>query len=75
MYNNSLTMRKWEQSFIQASGGITDSGYIAAMQRTIVENGRCLVLFGGRSNFQRTLLSAYEEKHNSTCVYKVCYKD
>ena len=75
VYDYSLTLQKWEQSFIQASGGITDSGYIAAMQRTVVENGRCLVLFGGWSNFQRTLLSAYQEKHNNTCVYKVCYKD
>ena len=75
IYNSSLTQQKWEQSFIQASGGITDSGYIAAMQRTIVENGQCLVLFGGRSNFQRTLLSAYKEMHKNTCIYKVCYKE
>ena len=75
IYNNSLTMQKWEQSFIQATNGITDSGYIAAMQRTIVENGRCLVLFGGRSNFQRTLLLTYKEMHsNETCIYEVCYQ-
>ena len=75
MYNNSLTMQKWEQSFIQASNGTTDSGYIAAMQRTIVENSQCLILFGGASNFQRTLLSAYKEKHiNARCIYEVCYK-
>ena len=75
MYSNTLTMWKWEQSFIQASGGITDSGYVAAMQRTIVENGRCLVLFGGRSNFQRSLLLTYKEKHaNEACIKEVCYE-
>ena len=75
MYNNSLTMWKWEQSFIQASGGITDSGYVAAMQRTIVENGQCLILFGGRSNFQRSLLLTYKEKHaNESCIKEVCYE-
>ena len=75
IYNNRLTMWKWEQSFIQATNGITDSGYIAAMQRTIVENGQCLILFGGRSNFQRTLLLTYKEKHgNKTCIYEVCYE-
>ena len=75
IYNNSLTMWKWEQSFIQATNGITDTGYIAAMQRTIVENGQCLVLFGGRSNFQRTLLLTYKEKNaNKTCIYEVCYE-
>ena len=75
IYNNRLTMWKWEQSFIQATNGITDSGYIAAMQRTIVQNGQCLVLFGGRSNFQRTLLLNYKEKRvNQTCIYEVCYE-
>ena len=75
VYNNSLTMRKWEQSFIQASSGITDSGYIAAMQRTIVENGQCLILFGGRSNFQKVLLLTYKEKHShKSCIYEVCYE-
>ena len=75
VYNNSLTMQKWEQSFIQSTNGITDSGYIAAMQRTIVENSQCLILFGGKSNFQRTLLSTYKEKHvNTMCTYEVCYE-
>lgn len=75
MYNNSLSMWKWEKSFIQVTNGITDSGYIAALQRTIVENSRCLVLFGGRSNFQRTLLLNYKENHdNKTCIYEVCYQ-
>ena len=75
VYNNSLTMQKWEQSFIQATNGITDSGYIAALQRTVVESSQCLVLFGGKSNFQRTLSSTYKEKHiNASCIYEVCYK-
>ena len=75
VYNNSLTMQKWEQSFIQATNGITDSGYIAAMQRTIVENSRCLVLFGGKSNYQQALLLAYKEKQvYKTCIYEVCYE-
>ena len=43
VYNNSLTMEEWEQSFVQATNGITDNGYIAAMQRTILENSKCLV--------------------------------
>ena len=75
VYNNSLTMQKWEQSFIQSTNGITDSGYIAAMQRTIVENSRCLVLLGGKSKFQESLLSTYKEKHvNTMCTYEVCYE-
>ena len=75
LYNNSLTMQKWEQSFIEATDGITDSGYIAAIQRTIVENSQCLVLFGGKSNYQQALLLAYKEKQVfKTCIYEVCYE-
>ena len=74
VYNNSLTMEQWEQSFVQATNSITDNGYIAAMQRTILENSKCLVMFGGRSNFQRSLLLSYKEKHmNKSCIYEVCY--
>ena len=74
VYNNSLTMQKWEQSFIQATNGIKDKGYIAAVQRTIVENSQCLILLGGKSNFQQTLLLAYKEKHKENCIYEVCYE-
>ena len=75
VYNNSLTMERWEQSFVQATDGITDNGYIAAMQRTILENSKCLVMFGGGSNFQRNLLLSYKEKHtHESCLHEVCYK-
>ena len=73
VYNNSLTMEQWEQSFIQASNGIADNGYIAAMQRTILVNGKCL-MFGGGSNFQRNLLLSYKENTNESCLYEVCYE-
>ena len=74
VYNNSLTMEQWERSFLQATNGVTDHGYIAAIQRAILENSRCLVMFGGGSNFQRTLLSTYKENHrNETCFNEVCY--
>ena len=74
VYNNSLTMDQWEQSFIQATNGITDNGYIAAMQRTILVNSKCLVMFGGASNFQRNLLLSYKESRNNSCLYEVCYE-
>ena len=74
VYNNSLTMQKWEQTFVQATNGIKDKGYIAAVQRTIVENSQCLILLGGKSNFQQTLLLSYKEKHKETCIHEVCYE-
>ena len=74
VYNNSLTMEQWEQSFIQTTNGIADNGYIAAMQRTILVNGKCLVMLGGASNFQRNLLLSYKENTNENCLYEVCYE-
>ena len=73
-YNGSVTMQEWESSFIDSTNGVTDSGYIAAVQRTILDNSKCLIMFGGRSNFQRSILMEYKEKHgNNSCVYEVCY--
>ena len=58
-----------------ATNGITDDGYVAAVQRTIVEHSNCLVLFGGNSIFQRSILINYAINHKSPCVVKVCYID
>ena len=74
VYNGSVTMQEWESSFIDSTNGITDSGYIAAVQRTILDNSKCLIMFGGRSNFQRSIAVEFKEKHgNNSCIYNVCY--
>ena len=73
LYNNMLTMKKWEEQFVKVTQGISDSGYIAAMQSTLLENSRCLIMFGGDSNFQRNLLTSYEQKHSNPCIREVCY--
>jgi len=72
IYNGSFTIDKWEQSFIYITKGITDSGYIAALQSNILQNCGCLVMFGGKSYFQSTALLKYKQKGNS-CVIEVCY--
>ena len=45
VYNGSVKMQEWELSFIDSTNGITDSGYIAAVQRTILDNSKCLIMF------------------------------
>ena len=74
VYRNT-TIEEYERSFITATGGIDDDGYVAAVQRTIVENSNCLVMFGGNSNFQRSILNNYVKNGKSPCVLKVCYID
>ena len=73
LYNNMLTLKKWEEQFVKATQGIVDSGYIAAMQSTLLENSKCLIMFGGDSNFQRNLLTNYKQKHSNPCIREVCY--
>ena len=76
VYNGTMTMREWEESFVNITNGITDSGYIAAMQSTILKNSKCLIMFGGISNFQGSILYGYKQNHQNgnACIYEVCYK-
>ena len=74
VYNGSLTIDKWEQSFIDVTNGITDSGYIAALQSNILQNSGCLVMFGGKSYFQGNALHKYKQSRiGKGCVIEVCY--
>jgi len=74
VYNGSVKMQQWESSFIDSTKGITDSGYIAAIQRTILDNSKCLIMFGGRSNFQKSIELEFKERFgNDSCVHEVCY--
>ena len=73
-YKTSQTFEEWEESFSQATGGIKDNGYIAALQRTIASRAECLVLVGG-GNFQRLVLYEYLHNHPdrfNRCVHFVC---
>ena len=72
VYKNKITIQEYERSFLLATNGINDGGYIASVQRTIVEHSKCLILFGGNSNFQRSILINYVEIHKTPCVVKVC---
>ena len=74
VYNGTIKMQEWESSFTESTDGITDTGYIATLQKTILDNSKCLIMFGGRSNFQRSIELEFKEKHgNNSCVYDVCY--
>jgi len=73
LYKDTLTMNKWEHTFVNITNGITDSGYIATLQSTILKNSGCLVMFGGDSNFQRFLLSDFQKNFPNPCFREVCY--
>ncbi len=74
VFGRNLTFDRWEDSFIAAAGGITDSGYIAALQRTIASRADCLVLVGG-GQFLKIALHQYLDLHpdqRQWCTRFIC---
>lgn len=74
IYNGKLTLTSWEDTFIEASGGITEMGYIAMLQRNIATEADCLILMGGGS-FQQVAAYQYLKKHTEPlrrCLHLVC---
>lgn len=76
LLDNRINFRQWEESFLSVSDGITNEGYIAAIQRTIASRAQCLVLMGG-GHFQGLALKDYLHYWDkaSWCVYFVCMDD
>ena len=76
LYDGQWNIREWEESFIEASGGIEDSSYIAALQRTLASRAECLILVGG-GMFQELTMKKYMETHEQEdwCVHFLCIKD
>ena len=73
LYNGSWTISEWEKSFTQVTDGVTDRGYIAALQRVLASRADCLITTGGGS-FQNLARNDFMYYHNSSskCVFRVC---
>ena len=77
LYRNNWSIESWERSFVEATGGVTNSAYIAALQRVLASRSDCLILLGG-GNFQALAARDYERYHsdvtgkNAKCVHLVC---
>ena len=77
VYDNKWTFSEWEDSFLQANGGIADTGYVAAIQRGVASRAKCLVLFGG-GRFQFVALNEYVHNHpeeSNQCIHQVFVAD
>jgi len=71
VYGNKWNWTQWEDSFVKATGGITDTGYIAMMQKELVANATCLII-GGNGEFQNTLIKEHNMRTKDHCMHKVC---
>ena len=70
--SNGSTALDFDMTMI--AHGITDRGYMAALQRTIASRADCLVLVGG-GNFLKLALGDYLNFHpnpSSWCIHTVC---
>ena len=68
------SIRQWEDSFLEATGGIHERGYVAMLQRGIAVQSDCLVLMGGGS-YQEVAATQYLEAHpgpGQQCLHIVC---
>ena len=74
IYKGRFTLKTWEETFIEASGGITEMGYIAMLQRNIAKEANCLILMGG-GYYQQVAAYQYIQKHpdpSTRCLHTVC---
>ena len=75
IYNSRWkTITEWEDSFVQATGGVQERGYVAMLQRGIAVESDCLILMGGGS-YQEVAATQYLEGHPSPgeqCLHTVC---
>ena len=74
VYNGTLTLKNWEDTFEKITGGKTERGYIAMVQQNIASESNCLILMGGGS-FQQVAAQRYLHNHKdlkNPCLYTVC---
>ena len=73
VYENK-TIDSYDNDFVRVTNGLTDSGYVATIQKTVATNARNLVVVGGRSSFQRAIIVNYKENNNNN-IKHICYSE
>jgi len=73
LYDRQWTFEQWEKSFSQATGGVEDKGYTAAVQRGLASQGSCLILLGG-GEFHALALKHYVDRTepHDRCIDLIC---
>ena len=71
-YNNSWNQTEWENTFIKATNGISDSGYIASVQKEIASHANILIAAGGGSFQSSMLLQHKSQTTQKHVIIKLC---
>ena len=72
---DSWSIEEYEDSFTQPLS-THNSAYIAQLQRTIAARSDCIIMIGGKSNFQSAAISYYKNFHPNVteqCIIYHCY--
>ena len=73
VFNGTVLPDQRDSMLIKASGGITDSGFIALLEKTIAVHADCVILLGKFSSFIQSSASMYLSLHNTDrCIVSIC---
>jgi len=73
VFNGTVLPDQRDSMLIKASGGITDSGFIALLEKTIAVHADCVILLGKFSSFIQSAASIYLSLHDTDrCIVSIC---
>ena len=74
VYGNK-SIDEYHNELIRAANGIDDSGYIGAMEKNIAENAGKLIVVGGYSFFQKSIIMNFQANNENCqdCVVRICF--
>ena len=74
VYSNK-SIDEYHNELIRTANGIEDIGYIGLIEKTVAENGKRLIVVGGYSNFQASMVHKFQAKHENCqdCIIPICY--
>ena len=67
------SVSSYDEDFMQVTKGITDSGYIGALQKTIAVHAEHVLIVGGHSTFQKVIMQHFARRNASNAVLTLCY--
>ena len=70
-YNNTWNQTEWENTFVKATYGVSDKGYIASLQKEIVSHAS-IVIIAGAGSFQNSMLLQYKSQTAQKRIIRLC---
>ena len=70
-YNNKWNQTEWENTFVKATNGVSDKGYIASLQKEIVSHASTVIIAGAGS-FQNSMLLQYKSQTAQKRIIRLC---